>query len=488
MQAFCFDQRNRTQGGVTTRFGQLSQELARINPWWRGGSWEGRDPDLRRVAASGLNYESSALGGLTPGNLYVLRGPRRVGKTVTVKQKISRLVADGANPRSIIRVAADGWDENDIRKLPRTPGLPRLPEETRRWWFIDEITSVKGNWISQVKWLRDNDPDFASDTVVLTGSDAPSLTKVAGELPGRRGRNVSVARTLLPIGFRTFVRLTETDRPSAPQLPLAGLRTPAAKEAFDDLLPWLDVLVRSWETYLEYGGFPVAVEAAKRGDPVPIDFANYLFDVIFRDAFAASSLSETRTGALYARVIEGMGSPINFRSIGSDLDLATATVIRHVDYLRDSFLLWLCPQRQNRAWLALNGGQDKVYAADPILARLMHVRNPQHQDVDPTVLTEMQLGLAIRRRQVADGSSWTAEDRLFYWRTPARKEIDFISDDLGGVAIEGKYTEGRWRRESATVNASEWLGILATRNVLDTASSDKAWAVPAALLAYLIDT
>jgi hypothetical protein len=119
----------------------------------------------------------------------------------------------------------------------------------------------------------------------------------------------------------------------------------------------------------------------------------------------------------------------------------------------------------------------------------MHLRNVARPDIDPTVLTEMQIGVAIRRRQVAEGASWTGEDRLFYWKTPSRKEIDFVSEDLGGSAIEGKYTEtDRWRGESATLNASEWKGILATRNVLDTTQRDKAWAVPAAFLAFLIDT
>jgi len=473
---------------MTTRIGQLTQELARTNAWWRSESWTARDRDLVRVTSSGLSYEPPALHDLRPGNLYVLRGPRRVGKTVAVKQTIAHLIDAGTNARTIVYVAADGWDANDIRKLPQTPGLPRLADGARRWWFIDEISSVKGDWLAQIKWLRDHDQEFGEDTVVLTGSDAASLGRVAGELPGRRGQNVNVARTLLPIGFRTFVELTEANRPSTPALPLSQLRTRAAREALDDLIPWLDVLVRSWETYLQFGGFPTAVAAAKAGDPVPVGFANDLFDVIFRDAFSASSLSETRTGALYARVMEGMGSPFSLRSVAADLDLSNHTVERHIGYLRDSFLSWSCPQRQEKTWLALDGGQAKIYVADALLARLMHIRNEHYADVDPTVLAEMQLGVAIRRRQIANGGSWGSEDRLFYWRTPARKEIDFISEDLNGVAIEGKYTEDRWRSEAATVNASEWLGLLATRNVLDISEPDKAWAVPAALLAFLIDT
>ncbi len=473
---------------MTTKIGQVSQELARTNSWWRGRGWEAHDPDLRRVVSSALSYETSALDDLAAGNVYVLRGPRRVGKTVAVKQRISRLIAGGVNPRSIIRVAADGWDDGDIRRLPQTRGLPRLAEGEQRWWFIDEVSAVKGDWVAQMKWLRDNDPEFATDTIVLTGSDAPALTRVIGQLPGRRGKNTDLGRTLLPVGFRTFVDLTEDDVPGIGPITLSEIHSPDAREALDAIAPWLDILVRAWDSYLEYGGFPESVEAAKRGEPVPAGFANDLFDVVFRDAFEAGDLSESKTGALYSRVVEGMGSPANLASIANDVGVSSSTVNRHTEYLRDAFLSWTCPRRTEKSWLALGGAQEKIYTSDPLLARLMHVRNPHRPDVDPTILAEMQIGMAIRRRQVADGASWTGEDRLFYWRTPTRKEIDFVSEDLGGAAVEGKYTEKRWRQGSATVNASEWRGVLATRNVLDTTSSDKAWAVPAALLAYLIDT
>lgn len=79
---------------ATTSLGQLTAEIQRMNPWWRDPSgWTSRDPDLRSAAQSGLDYRPGALAGLEPGGLYVLRGPRRVGKTVTMKQAIHDLLA-----------------------------------------------------------------------------------------------------------------------------------------------------------------------------------------------------------------------------------------------------------------------------------------------------------------------------------------------------------------------------------------------------------
>lgn len=96
--------------------------------------------------------------------------------------------------------------------------------------------------------------------------------------------------------------------------------------------------------------------------------------------------------------------------------------------------------------------------------------------------------MAIRRRVLSEKPNAANDEFVFHVRTPSRKEIDFVSESLGSVALEGKYCQdGAWRGEAATVNASQWDGILATRNVLDV-SGDHAWAVPAGILAYLLDT
>ncbi|MGH3164840.1 MAG: AAA family ATPase, partial [Trebonia sp.] len=171
-----------------------------MNPWWRTPLWQEGDSDLRAVRISGLGYRSQCLDDLQAGGLYRLRGPRRVGKTVSVKQAIQSLLEKGVPPLAIVRAAVDGWTANDLRTLVQNVALPPAPGGIARWWFIDEVTAVSGDWATQIKWLRDNDPSFASATVVLTGSNAEGLTGAAGTLAGRRGRIESADRTLLPIG------------------------------------------------------------------------------------------------------------------------------------------------------------------------------------------------------------------------------------------------------------------------------------------------
>jgi predicted AAA+ superfamily ATPase len=474
---------------MATSIGLLAQELSSGNPWWRGTQWVARDPDLSEVAQAPLRYESGCLDNLEPGNLYILRGPRRVGKTVAVKQTIGRLLDDGVRPARIVRVAVDGWDAKALRTLVSNSTLPVLREGETRFWFFDEVSAVSGDWAQQVKWLRDNDEQFRRDTVILTGSNARALTEAAGVLAGRRGRGRHLDRILLPMGFRTFATtILQGDVPPGGNIVAAALRSHEARSMYENAIPWLDGLTRAWEQYLLYGGFPRSVSALLDGHPVPESFVDDLFDVVSADVFKNSQLPAATEMALLERLWKSTASPANLTSIGEDVGISNQVVTRHVEYLRDAFLLWACPQRSDGRWLPKPKSQSKLYAVDPLVARLPHLRNTARPDLDPTVLTEMQIGMAVRRRVLADRSTAGNDDFLFYARTPARKEIDFVSDHLGGVAIEGKYTDrGSWRSEAATVNASEWDGILVTKNVLDLANAGTAWAVPAGILAYYLD-
>jgi len=477
---------------MKTSIGQKSQEIAQLNPWWRDASgWSQLDGDLIQVQQSGLCYHSPVLDNLKPGCLYTLRGPRRVGKTVAVKQCIEKLTHSGVPPTAIIRIAADDWRSSDLRTLVQNIALPPLPTDTQRYWFIDEVTAISGDWARQIKWLRDNDNQFRQATVVLTGSNAVGITEAIGVLAGRRGKGVNLDRIALPLGFRTFVNLVygKDAYPVREQLPLSSLHTASAAQAYEALLPWLDQLVSAWDLYLLNGGYPAAIADLHAGRSVNALFIQELFSVVFADAFKNSRLSEPEEMALVERLWGSMAAPFNTTEAADDLGIGADTLTRHCEYLRDAYLLWACPQVQEGSWLPRKKSQPKFYAIDPLIARLAHLRNPERADVDITVLSEMQTGMILKRRLLGEQETLVEDSQLFFLRTSSRKEIDFVSSHLAGVAVESKYIEsGRWRSGASTLKASSWKGLMVTRNVLDITETDGVWAVPAGILAYLVDT
>ena len=99
------------------RRGEAQQQFIAINRWWRDPTgWPMADPDLREVEQAPFDYRANVLTDLAPGGLYVLRGPRRVGKTVEIKR--SGLLVD-QRTRSCFHTATDTGFRRDHQRHRR---------------------------------------------------------------------------------------------------------------------------------------------------------------------------------------------------------------------------------------------------------------------------------------------------------------------------------------------------------------------------------
>lgn len=456
--------------------------LTETNRWWRNPTgWALDDPDLREAAEAPYAYTPGALGDLVVGGLYVLRGPRRVGKSVEVKRAIANLVGQGIDPRRIVHVSVDGWRAGNLGMLVDAAAQLTRPDGPR-YWFIDEITSIDDGWPDRIKRLRDNDRRFRSDTVVLTGSSAANLTAATKALADRRGRATDPDRVLLPMGFRTFTSLMADDPlPTLDRVRVRDLAPRLLADVTRELAPWLSELVTAWETYLQVGGFPRAVSSWLTERTVDPSLLRGLLDVIHGDAFAGASWSRPQTIAFLQRLADGLGTPANHSAIAEDIDTSRPTVRRRLADLREAFIVWPAYRQDN---LTPNlKAQEKLYFTDPIFARL--TADGVH---DLTLLSEQQLGMALLRGLEADEpGSYVDFGRVLYHRTPTRTEIDFVGPSFAGLAFESKYIDGRWRGEARTLQASPWRGVIATRSELNLDDPAVA-ALPTAMLAWLIDT
>ena len=463
--------------------GEAQELLAATNRWWRDPEgWPARDPDLRDADKAPFRYTAGVLSDLEPGGLYVLRGPRRVGKTVEIKLTIRDLIARGIEPRRIAHMAVDGLRSRDLGLLIDAAGS-LMPEGVPRFWFFDEVTGITDGWPERIKWLRDNDSGFRTDTVILTGSSAADLTAATKALAGRRGGVVDSDRVLLPIGFRSFLRLVSNEPP--PESPgafgIEDLTRGRLAGTGHELAPWLDILIRSWEVYLLIGGFPSAVASYVDSREDTAALRASLTDVIHGDAFRRADWSRAQTTELLRRLAAGLCAPLNVASLANDIGVSQTTLKRRLDELCEAFVIWPC-YREDGLRPKL-GAQAKLYFTDPVYTRVAPDPAP-----DFTRLSQQQIGMALLRASERASPGVHVEfDRVLHHRTRSRKEVDFVGPGFGGIGIESKYTDGGWRRGALTLKASPWRGIVATRSELDLADPQVA-AVPAALLAWLIDT
>lgn len=168
--------------------GGLEKTVREMNPWWRGEPVPGVEAKRRWA------YEParrSLLQGLAPAT--VLRGPRRVGKSVLQDQIIDSLLAEGVNPRRILRLQFD--DIPQIREV-------EAPIMELAYWFseqvlgktltkaasdgepallfLDEVQNL-ADWAPQLKNLV----DISKVRALVTGSSALRIEAGRDSLAGR---------------------------------------------------------------------------------------------------------------------------------------------------------------------------------------------------------------------------------------------------------------------------------------------------------------
>ncbi len=465
----------------------IKELLRERNPWWRDAqAWRPTDRVLRDVDDAPFVYVPDALDGIAPPSLYVLTGPRRVGKSVAMRRKIQELLEGGEDPRSIVYCSCDGFRPQDLRRLFKA-GRALMPAAQDRpmWWFIDEVTAVGEDWGTVVKSLRD-DTALRGDCVVLTGSSATGLRQAVDALAGRRGPDAARSdRLLLPMGFRSFCAHTGVDTPALDRsLGVADLTSSRARDLYSELAFWTESLVDAWENYLRIGGFPQAVADFVRSGDVGAGFVQDLWDVVRGDAIRAAALPDPTVLALLERLGLNLASPVNASDVARDVGLADNHAANNrIADLVGNFLAWRCPRASGER--PNERAQRKVYFTDPLLARLAGAVDGSRAEPSVSKLSEQQVGVALGRAiDTAAPGSFVRGGQLMHMRTVTKAEIDFVGPDLDGC-VEGKYVDTGWRGEAQTARANFGRGILATRRVLEL--DDAIWAVPAPILAWLLD-
>ncbi|MGH7143101.1 MAG: ATP-binding protein [Planctomycetota bacterium] len=261
---------------------ELTQNLRELNPWWAGKPGP-VVPGFRRWPFSRLLQ--LVQNGIAPAT--VLRGPRRVGKTVLIRQVMQSLLDIGVAPERLLYVPFDElpslrgirepvlaisrWHQEDIL---RSTYNELAVSKTPAYIFLDEVQNLDA-WAPQVKNLVDNH----SVRAVVTGSS--SLRIEAGR-DSLAGRIISV--DLGPLLLREIAGLMNGET-YASLWPSNGsdelCKSEFWRNAISKAETQVEVRSAAFKSFSERGSYPIAQEQRDLAWP---ELAAYLNETVVRRA------------------------------------------------------------------------------------------------------------------------------------------------------------------------------------------------------------
>ncbi len=316
-------------------------------------------------------------------DILALTGPRRVGKTFTLLKHVSSLLKAG---QSAIYAAFDdpslvSLSVRDFAELVRADypsGSVSL--------FLDEIQEWE-NWDRKVRWLHDV-KDFQ---IYISGSSSALLSS---EMPSRlRGRYIS--RTILPFSFSE----------------VCGTN---GQQTFRET----GKLRRCFDEYLQWGGFPEVWTLRSREKTVSILDTMFYRDIVERHG--VTDIMQFREAFHF--ILKNYSNPLTWNSMRkmmhlSGLDLDTKTVIRYVNSIASSYLIFL-NYRFSFSQREMSVSPKKIYLVDPGIATVYAATPDVGRRIENLVYLQLlRMGGSIN-----------------YYTTRDGKEIDFI------------YSEGQERK------------------------------------------
>jgi predicted AAA+ superfamily ATPase len=261
---------------------ELSENLRSLNPWWEGKPGPAT-PTTRRWPFDRLVRMLRS--GMTPAS--VLRGPRRVGKTVLLRQIMDSFIEEGVSPNRILYVPFD--------ELPAIRGLQEPVLAIARWFeskvlgrsfneagkdnqpaylFLDEVQNL-ADWAPQVKNLVDNHTVRA----LVTGSSSLRIEAGRDSLAGRvttmdMGPLLLREIALLRFGHRvdSFWADNGLDKVATPRFWQEGIQFANDTRQLRE---------QAFRSFSERGAYPIAQE--RHDVPWP-EVADYLNETVIKRA------------------------------------------------------------------------------------------------------------------------------------------------------------------------------------------------------------
>jgi len=384
---------------VTTLF----ELLTTLNPWWTGLEFETGKPRH--------SYFSKIQRYLETGEIMVLSGVRRSGKTTLLFQTIKYLIDDlSVPPRNILFVNCDEPEisglENPLLKVVDTY-RKEIPARGSIYLVFDEIQSIPG-WERIIKSLYDR----KTYKIIISGSSSYLLDSQLSTLLSGRFLPVPV----FPLDFREYLSFRGIALPDDPV----------------ELVSRKYEILNHLKRYLREGGFPIVV--LQEDERTKNDYLKAYYDsIVYRDIIRVNEIRNQKALAgLLHYLFTNITAPYSYRRLkdllGIDLDAVQ-------DYIHFAEMARILFEVRHFAYSlqAQTRPNRKIYCIDNGLRNAVSFRFSEDEGKFAENLVFVEL--------LRSGAT------PFYWKK--KKEVDFVvkGPDNLLTAINVSYTDAIHERE-----------------------------------------
>lgn len=336
---------------------EVSQEDIRVriqrdNPWWAAGSLY--QSPLEKFSKR-IYFEPFAdlATDFAVRRAAVLMGPRRVGKTVMLRQLALKLLADGANPKNILYVSIDTPIYSQIPLEKFLDFLEEHPLEnpsSEYFIMLDEIQYLK-NWEVHLKDLVDV---YQNVKFIASGSAAAALRLASQESGAGRFSDFQ----LPPLTFAEFIDfIGKTDEL------IFETDSRDWKYGTSDI----ESLNAEFINYLNYGGYPEAVLSERVRRDADQFVRNDIIDkVLLKDLPALYGIMQIQElNQLFAHLAYNTGEEVSLQKIAKNSGISKPTISRYIEYLESAFLIMKISRLDGNARRLTRETNFKVYLNNP---------------------------------------------------------------------------------------------------------------------------
>jgi uncharacterized protein len=365
----------------------IRQRIERDNPWWGDAAFQFAEAGYRRR----VYFEPFKSLALNPGlqRAAVLLGPRRVGKTVMLRQLINDAIASGTDANSILYASIDA---PIYSRMPLAKFLEFLPVPTANGLVIfDEIQYLR-DWEVHLKDLVDSYP---GTKFVASGSAAAALKLKSVESGAGRFSDFM----LPPLTFYEFLCFTGDD----------GRLVEWNDETKEHKLLNVDEMNVKFIDYLNYGGYPEAVLNPQiRQNAEQFIRSDIIDRVLLKDLPSLYGIAQIpELNRLFSVLAYNAGNEVSLDSIAKTSGISKPTISRYIEYLQSAFLIIKLTTVDDNCRTLKRERNFKVYLNNPSMrAALFAPVKPDEPDkighlAESAVFSQWQHSPAFRQLRYA---------------------------------------------------------------------------------------